>query len=49
MNYVELSPAQIVKHDIRAAAVFERYGVDFCCKGKHPLLHAIPSKPHTQN
>jgi regulator of cell morphogenesis and NO signaling len=37
MNFTEISPAQIVKHDIRAAAVFERYGVDFCCKGKEPL------------
>lgn len=38
MNYTELSPAQIVKHDIRAAAVFERYSIDFCCKGKDALL-----------
>lgn len=39
MNYTELSPAQIVKNDIRTAAVFERYGIDFCCKGKQPLQH----------
>ncbi len=37
MNFTEISPAQLVKQDIRAAAVFERYGVDFCCKGKEPL------------
>lgn len=37
MNYQEISPAKIVKHDIRAAAVFEHYGIDFCCKGKLPL------------
>jgi len=37
MNYQEISPARIVKHDIRTAAVFERYGIDFCCKGKLPL------------
>ncbi|MGH2553251.1 MAG: DUF542 domain-containing protein, partial [Chitinophagaceae bacterium] len=28
------SLAQIVNHDHRAASVFEKYQLDFCCKGK---------------
>lgn len=40
MEYTNLSPAQIVSRDIRSAAVFERFGLDFCCKGKDPLAEA---------
>lgn len=40
----EISPARIVKNDIRAAAVFERYGIDFCCKGKEPLAKLCEEK-----
>lgn len=32
--------AQIVKEDHRAASVFEKYHLDFCCKGKRSLQQA---------
>ena len=32
--------AQIVTEDHRTAAVFEKYNLDFCCKGKRPLDQA---------
>jgi regulator of cell morphogenesis and NO signaling len=31
---------EIVGHDFRAAAVFEQYGVDFCCGGRRSLVEA---------
>ena len=31
---------QIVAEDIRAAGVFERYGIDFCCGGRRTLRDA---------
>ncbi|MFM9911445.1 MAG: iron-sulfur cluster repair di-iron protein [Chitinophagaceae bacterium] len=34
------SLAQIVKDDHRAALVFEKYNLDFCCKGKRSLQQA---------
>ena len=34
------SLAQIVTHDHRAAAIFEKYHLDFCCKGKRSLQQA---------
>ena len=34
------SLAQIVTNDHRTAAIFEKYHLDFCCKGKRPLLQA---------
>ena len=34
------SLAQIVKEDHRAATVFEKYHLDFCCKGKRSLQQA---------
>ncbi len=32
--------AQIVTNDHRAASVFRKYGLDFCCKGKRSLAEA---------
>ena len=32
--------AEIVTENIRAAVVFEEYGLDFCCKGKRSLTEA---------
>ena len=32
--------AQIVNENHKAASVFEKYGLDFCCKGKRSLQHA---------
>ena len=41
MNYLKTKTlAQIVNADHRAAAVFEKYHLDFCCKGKRSLQDA---------
>lgn len=34
------SLAQIVNENHRAATVFEKYNLDFCCKGKRSLQQA---------
>lgn len=44
MDYLLSSPAQIVTNNIHTAAVFERYGIDFCCKGKRPLAETCREK-----
>jgi regulator of cell morphogenesis and NO signaling len=36
----ETSVRDIVAEDFRAAAVFERFGIDFCCGGRRPLREA---------
>ena len=36
--------AQIVTANHQAASVFEKYHLDFCCKGKRPLAEAITEK-----
>ena len=36
--------AQIVNEDHKAAKVFEKYGLDFCCKGKRSLQMACEEK-----
>lgn len=41
---VEKTLADIVTENIRAAIVFEEYGLDFCCKGKRPLAEACSDK-----
>ena len=38
------SLARIVADDFRAAEVFERYNLDFCCKGKRTLAEACLEK-----
>lgn len=38
------SLAQIVNDNYRAAAVFEKYGLDFCCKGKRSLEQACTER-----
>lgn len=35
---------EMVAHDIRTAAVFEKYGIDFCCGGKTTLEAACSEK-----
>ncbi|MBL7749416.1 MAG: iron-sulfur cluster repair di-iron protein [Chitinophagaceae bacterium] len=45
MNEItEKSLAQIVTNNHRAAAVFEKYHLDFCCKGKRSLMQACEEK-----
>lgn len=36
--------SQIVTEHYQAAPVFEKYGLDFCCKGKRPLAEACREK-----
>lgn len=36
--------SQIVTENFQAARVFEKYGLDFCCKGKRPLQEALTEK-----
>jgi regulator of cell morphogenesis and NO signaling len=36
--------SQIVTENYQAAQVFEKYGLDFCCKGKRPLSDACLEK-----
>ncbi len=36
--------SEIVTNDFRAAAVFEKYGLDFCCHGNKPLYDAVNEK-----
>jgi regulator of cell morphogenesis and NO signaling len=36
--------SQIVTENYQAARVFEKYGLDFCCKGKRPLVEACTEK-----
>jgi regulator of cell morphogenesis and NO signaling len=36
--------AEIVTENIRAAVVFEEFGLDFCCKGKRSLAEACTEK-----
>jgi len=35
---------EIVAHDIRSAAIFEKHGIDFCCGGKIPLAKICAEK-----
>jgi regulator of cell morphogenesis and NO signaling len=39
-NLISLSLAQIVNNNHHAASVFEKYHLDFCCKGKRSLEQA---------
>ena len=39
-----LTLSQIVKENFRAAAVFEKYGLDFCCRGNKPISQACEEK-----
>jgi regulator of cell morphogenesis and NO signaling len=36
--------SQIVTEHHQTAPVFEKYGIDFCCKGKRPLIDACAEK-----
>ena len=43
-DLMQKSLAEIVKEDHRAATVFEKYHLDFCCKGKRTLADACTEK-----
>ena len=42
--HFEKTVGEIVALDYRAAAVFEKYGIDFCCKGNIPVDEACERK-----
>lgn len=42
--FADKTLAQIVTDDYRAATVFARHGLDFCCKGKRSLTTACAEK-----
>ncbi len=45
MNHLsDKTLSQIVSENYQAARVFEKYGLDFCCKGKRPLAVACMEK-----
>ena len=43
-EFLDKTLAQIVNEDHKAAKVFEKYGLDFCCKGKRSLQMACADK-----
>lgn len=44
MNYPDQTLSQIVTDQFRAASVFEKYSLDFCCRGKQTLKAACEAK-----
>lgn len=43
-NFTNKTIGEIVSEDIRAAKIFKRHGIDFCCGGKKNLLAACEEK-----
>lgn len=43
-NYSESLLKDIVALNYKAASVFEKYGIDFCCRGNRPLKEACEKK-----
>lgn len=43
-DFLNQTLAEIVTANHEAATVFEKYQLDFCCKGKRPLLQACKEK-----
>lgn len=35
---------QLVAHDYRTAAVFKKYGIDFCCQGNRTIADAVENR-----
>lgn len=44
MATVEKTIGEIVADDFRSAAVFKKYGIDFCCKGNRSIEDACEAK-----
>ena len=40
----QLKIGEIVANDFRSAAVFEKFGIDFCCKGNRSVEEACASR-----
>jgi len=43
-DYSKLTLSEIVTQDYKAAAVFEKYNLDFCCGGNKPVSEACKEK-----
>lgn len=43
-NLSQSTLAQIVTNDYRAAAIFEKYQLDYCCRGKRSIVHACEER-----
>ncbi len=41
---IEKTVGEIVAEDYRAAAIFAKHGIDFCCKGNTPISEACDKK-----
>lgn len=44
MNFQDKHIGEIVAEDFRTAAVFKKYGIDFCCKGGRTIADACQQK-----
>ena len=44
MTTLEKTIGEIVAEDFRSAAVFKKYGIDFCCKGNRSIAEACEPK-----
>lgn len=44
MNQINQTVGEIVRENFKAAGVFERYGIDYCCGGKQKLSEACQKK-----
>lgn len=49
MDFTNKTIGQIVADDFRAAAVFKKYGIDFCCKGGRTIEDACGRKKVSQD
>lgn len=49
MNLENNTIGEIVAQDFRAAAIFKKYGIDFCCKGGRTITEACKKKEINQN
>lgn len=49
MATLEKTIGQIVADDFRAASVFKKYGIDFCCKGNRSIEDACEAKKINPN
>lgn len=43
-NFSKLKVKDIVAENFHAAELFEKFGIDFCCKGNRPLQEALSEK-----